>query len=106
MPKYLSKVTFTAEAVQFLRQGKASVRQAETRKIFESIGGKLDGYYYVFGQDDVLVIGEFPDNVTAAAVSLLVNSLGPVRVTTTALITVEEMDQAIEKSASLKPPAR
>jgi len=47
-----------------------------------------------------------PDNVTAAAMSIAGNAAGLVRLNVTPLITPEEMDRAVEKSATLAAPGR
>ena len=61
-------------------------------------------YIFAFGETDVFAIVDFPDNVSAAAISLAANSTGAVRAKATVLITPEEMDQAAQKSESLRPP--
>jgi len=52
----------------------------------------------------VLVIADVPDTVTAAAVSIRVSASGLVRTKTTALLTVEEADQALQKTIDYRPP--
>jgi uncharacterized protein with GYD domain len=47
---------------------------------------------------------DYPDAASATAVSLVRNSTGVVRVSMTPLITVEEMDRAVEKAATLPSP--
>lgn len=49
-------------------------------------------------------VAEFPDNVSAAAGSLAANAAGVAHVKATALITLEEMDRAAQKSEGLRPP--
>ena len=68
------------------------------------MGGKLEVLYFAFGDTDVYAVADFPDNVSAAAVSLAANSTGAVRAKATVLITPEEMDQAVQKSEGLRPP--
>jgi uncharacterized protein with GYD domain len=60
--------------------------------------------YYAFGEDDVLVIAEYPDNVTAAAASLTVAASGAVSVKMVVLLTPEEIDEAAKKSVDYRPP--
>ena len=50
------------------------------------------------------VVVDLPDNVSAAALSLAVNSLGSVELRTTPLLTAEEMDEATRKSVDYRPP--
>jgi hypothetical protein len=49
----------------------------------ESLGGRLDAFYFVFGENDVHVILDLPENLTAAAISLAVMSTGAARMKTT-----------------------
>ena len=101
MPKYLIQASYTAEGLKGLQKDKASGRKAAVNKALEGLGGKLEAIYYAFGQDDVVVILDMPDNVSATALSLAVSASGLVRTKTTPLLTVEEADQALDKSGSV-----
>jgi uncharacterized protein with GYD domain len=105
MAKYLARVSLNAEGVRLTREHKGSGRRATVAKLIEAAGGKLESFYYAFGHEDVLAIMDFPDNVAAAAVSLVVNSIGYVNQSITPLITVEEMDRAVDHAAKLPSPA-
>jgi uncharacterized protein with GYD domain len=74
------------------------------QKLVEAAGGKLEGFYFAYGEDDVYVIMDFPDAVSGAAVSLTVNASGAVRLSTVPLLTPEEMDAASKKSIPYRPP--
>src|SRR5690349_15491510 len=50
MPKYLARASYTAEGAQGLRKDKASGRRAEATKFIESLGGKLECFYFAFGE--------------------------------------------------------
>jgi uncharacterized protein with GYD domain len=106
MAKYLAKVSLNADGVRLLRKEKASGRRAAVTKFIEAAGGKVEAFYFAFGQDDVFLILELPENIVAAAVSLVNNSAGNVRATYTPLMTVEEMDRAVVRAASLPAPVR
>ena len=60
--------------------------------------------YYAFGEPDLFVILDAPDNVSAAAGALTVTSAGAVSIKTTVLLSAEELDQAAKKSAAYRPP--
>ena len=49
-------------------------------------------------------IGELPDNVTAAAMSLAASSSGLIRIKTIPLLTVEEMDHCLGKQVGYRGP--
>lgn len=95
MPKYLVRASYTAEGLQGLQKDKASGRKAAVSKALENLGGKLECIYFAFGEDDVLVIFDLPDNVAAARLAVAVGASGLVRTRTTPLLTVEEADQAL-----------
>ena len=76
------------------------------KKLFESVGGKLECYYYAFGEFDYFIIADLPDNVSAASVSLTVSASGFVRNNIAVLLTPEEMDQVAKKSPMYRGPGR
>lgn len=104
MPKYLMQASFTPNGIAGLVKEGGSKRRQTVEKLFGSVGGKLEALYFAFGETDVFAIVDFPDNVSAAAVSLAANAAGAVQVKATVLITPEEMDQAAQKSQGLRPP--
>jgi uncharacterized protein with GYD domain len=104
MPKYLIQGSYTTEGAKGLLKDGGSKRRAAVEEMAKSFGGKVEAFYYAFGDSDVFVIIDGPDNVTAAAASLAVNAAGAVRLKTTALLTAEEMDQAAKKGVKYRPP--
>jgi uncharacterized protein with GYD domain len=69
MPIYISRGRFTSDAVKGML-AKPENREDTVSKLFESVGGKLIGWYLTFGHHDWLVIGEFPDEKAAASAIL------------------------------------
>ena len=106
MAKYLMRISLTTEGVKLLHKDKATGLRARASTVMEAAGGKLEAYYFAFGQDDVIALAELPDNVTAASISVAVNANGFVRFTMTPLLTAEDMDKAIEKSGAYPVPGR
>lgn len=104
MPKYMTRVSFTAEGVKGLQKEKATHRKQAVAELVQSAGGKLEAFYFAFGPDDGIAIYDLPDNVTAAAFSIAANAAGHVHLSITPLMTVEEMDQAIDKSSKYRAP--
>ena len=104
MPKYMCQAKYNAEGKRGLLKDKASARQVAVEKIFASSGGKLESMYFCFGDYDVIIIGEFPDNASAAAVSTAVSASGLVDAKIVVLLTVAEMDQALNKAPAYRPP--
>jgi len=95
MPKYLVRASYTAEGLKGLQKDKASGRKAVVTKVLEGLGGKLECIYFSFGEDDVVVIFDLPDNIAAARLAIAVGASGLIRSKTTVLLTVEEADQAL-----------
>ncbi len=104
MAKYLVQGSYVGDGVQGLRQEGGSARRAVVEKACASVGGKLDAFYYAFGETDVVTIMDLPDNVTAAGVALLVSAGGKVSIKTTVLLTPEEVDAAAKVGGSYRPP--
>jgi uncharacterized protein with GYD domain len=106
MPKYLIQASYTTEGIQGLVGDSASGRRADVQAAVKAVGGKVEAFYYAFGPDDVIIILELPDNVTAAAVALTTSGSGAVRVRTTPLLTVEEIDKAREVKMRYRAPVQ
>ena len=106
MPKYLVQASYTAEGLKGLQKDKASGRKAAVSSAVEALGGKLESFYFAFGNDDVIAILDMPNNVNASALSLAVSSSGMVRTRTTPLLSVDDVDKALGMAASYRPPGR
>ena len=104
MSKFLMEVSFTRDGIRGLSSEGGTKRREAVQQFFSAVGGKLETLYFAFGNIDVYAVVDFPDNVSAAAVSLAANSTGAVHAKATVLITPEEMDQAAQRSQSLRPP--
>ena len=73
-------------------------------KAVESVGGRLEAFFFAFGDRDVYVIADFPDNESAAAMALAVNSSGAVTTHTVVLLTPEDVDAAAKRSVEYRAP--
>ena len=104
MAKYLIQGSYTQSGVQGLVKEGGTGRQDAIGKLLADLGGSLEGFYFAFGDDDVYVIAEVPDNTTAAAISLAVGAAGAVNIKTTVLLTPEEMDRATKQTVAYRPP--
>jgi uncharacterized protein with GYD domain len=104
MPKYLVEASLIGDGIQGVRKEGGSARRAAVEKACASVGGKLDAFYFAFGDKDVVTIIDMPDNVTAAGLGLLIASSGRVEVKTTVLLTPEEVDAAVKKGGEYRPP--
>lgn len=106
MPKYLVQASYTTEGTKGLLKEGGTKRRAAVEELMKGLGGKVEAFYFGFGDADAFVIIDGPDNVTAAAVSLVVNASGAASVKTTPLLTPEEIDQATKRTVHYRPPGR
>ena len=106
MPKYLLQCKYTVEGVKGLLKEGGSSRRAAVEKVVQSLGGTVEAFYYAFGETDVYIITDGPDNISTTAGALTVNATGTVTVKTTVLLTPEEVDEAVKKTPSYRPPGK
>jgi uncharacterized protein with GYD domain len=83
MPKYLMQVSLTKDGVKGVAKDGGTKRRQAAEQFFKSAGGKLEALYFAFGDTDVFAIVDFPDNVSAAAISLAGNGAGQANVKAT-----------------------
>jgi len=76
MSKFLMQVSMTQDGAKGLARDGGTKRKQAAEQFFKSVGGKLEVFYYAFGDTDVFAIVDFPDNVSAAAISLAGNGAG------------------------------
>jgi uncharacterized protein with GYD domain len=106
MPKYLLHANYVGEGVKGLLKEGGSSRRAAAKKAVQSVGGKMEAFYYAFGATDAYVIVDVPDNVTMAALAMTINASGAVAAQTVVLLTAEEVDAAAEKTPTYRAPGR
>jgi uncharacterized protein with GYD domain len=104
MPKFMIKASYSPEGARGLLKEGGTGRRAAVQKLVESIGGKVEAFYFAYGEDDAYVITDVPDATAGLAISLAVNASGAVRLSTIPLITPEEMDTACKKSTPYRAP--
>src|SRR5215471_12765369 len=104
MSKYLIEASYTTEGAKGLMKQGGTARRAVVQKMVESLGGRLEVFYFAFGERDVYLIFDVPDNPTAAAISLAVAGTGAIRMKTIVLLTLEEIDEATKKPVLYEPP--
>jgi uncharacterized protein with GYD domain len=70
----------------------------------EAAGGKIESFYFAFGDKDAYVIVDYPDAVTAAGAVLAVTAAGGARVRTVVLLTPAEVDAGVRMESAYRPP--
>jgi uncharacterized protein with GYD domain len=104
---YLTRFSYTPEAWARMAKNPEDRRNA-ARSYIESVGGKLHGFWYAFGEYDGYNLWEAPDNVSMAAVAIALGGGGSLsKSETTVLLTVEETLEALGRAGSVgyRPPA-
>ena len=106
MPRYLVQASYSSEGTAAMISNPAD-RAAVIRQLVESVGGNLEVFDFAFGDYDVVIVAELPDNVTMAALSMAVSASGVAKtIKTTPLLSVEEAIEAMQKAGqvSYQPP--
>ena len=106
MPLYLTRFSYTPETWSRLAKNPEDRRDA-ARAYIESVGGKLHGFWYAFGDCDGYNLWEAPDNASMAATALAIGAGGALSsMNTTVLLSVEETISALQKASSInyRPP--
>ena len=98
MPLYLTRFSYTPETWARLI-GNPEDRRKAAQTYIESVGGKLHGFWYAFGEHDGYTLWEAPDNVSMAAVAVAISAGGALSsLETTVLMTVDETMDALRKA--------
>lgn len=101
MTMYLTRFSYTAETWNAMID-RPEDRRDMARTIIESVGGRLHGFWYAFGQYDGYTLWEAPDNVKMASVALVLSSRGAIKSQETiVLMTVEETLEALRAAAQV-----
>jgi len=101
MSRYMVQVSYTKEAVAALVK-KPEDRTFAVRSLIEAMGGRLLDFYFTFGDYDVVLIAELPDNIAALATALAAVVPGHVSKTkTTVLLSPEETVAAMKMAAGV-----
>lgn len=106
MALFLTRFSYTPETWARLRQNPEDRREA-ARQYIESVGGKLHGFWYAFGEFDGYTLWDAPDNVSMAAVAIALGGGGALsKSETTVLLSVEETLDALSRAGSVgyRPP--
>jgi uncharacterized protein with GYD domain len=101
MAFYMIQGAYTVEAIATMAKNPQD-RSVPVRELVQKIGGRLISLYFCFGEYDVVVLVELPDDSAATAVAMAAISPGHLKAyKTTKLFTVEETMEAMRKAGSL-----
>ncbi|MFN2304845.1 MAG: GYD domain-containing protein [Anaerolineales bacterium] len=106
MAKYLFYGSYTHEGLRNVMDEGGSSRIEAINEALASLGGKLEAFYFAFGENDFYMIVDLPDNVSTTAISFAANISGSETLKTVVLLTPEEVDEALKKSIEYTPPGQ
>ena len=106
MPKYLFYGSYTPEGYRGLMEEGGSKRIEAAKQALASVGGSLEAFYFSFGDHDFYILVDLPDNVATTAVTLAGNTTGTFSINGVALLTPQELDEAIKMTVDFRPPGR
>jgi uncharacterized protein with GYD domain len=104
MPRFLFEASYTVEGLKGLRRQGGSGRREAVARAAQSLGGRLEHFYFAFGEHDAFAVADLPDNERAAAFALAVSEAGGASVRTVVLLTPEEVDAAAKHSVEYRAP--
>jgi uncharacterized protein with GYD domain len=107
MPYYMVQAAYSTEAWSGLVKNPQNRLEA-VRPVVEKLGGKIEGGWLAFGEYDVVLICEMPNNISATAFSMAASAGGAVKaVKTTPLMTIDEGMEAMRKASGVgyRPPS-
>ena len=104
MSKYLFYGFYTPEGLKGLMQEGGSNRIEAAKQALGSVGGSLEAFYFSNGEQDFYIIVNLPDNVSSTAITLAGNASGTFSIRAVALLTPEEMDEAVNMKVDFRPP--
>lgn len=100
MADYMLQISYSTAAYAALIK-RPENRIEAVRKVIEKLGGKLGGFWFAFGDHDLVGMIEMPDNVAAAAFAMAVSAGGACKnVKTTPLLKLEEGMEAMKKAGT------
>ncbi len=98
MANFLVQVSYTPEALSALI-AKPQNRVAVVKKTVENLGGTFSGSWMSFGDYDLIMLLEMPNNVSAAALALAAAAGGSLKsIKTTPLLSIDQALSAMKKA--------
>jgi uncharacterized protein with GYD domain len=104
VPKYLLEIKYSLDGVRGVRAKGGTARLAAATELVEGLGGKIESFHFAFGGVDAYAIVDLPDEVSALAGALAVGAGGGATQKTVQLFTPVQVDEAVAKHTSYRPP--
>lgn len=96
MPKYLALFSYSEESLAAMIENPAAEREPAIRSVLESVGARLETFYWMFGEHDGIAVVDAPDSVTMAGVSAAISSTGTVHSETHELFSSTDIRRILE----------
>ena len=104
MPNYLIEASYDTEGVAGVADKGGTARRDAVAQLIAAAGGKLECFYFAFGDAAVYAIAELPSDETAAGGALSINRSGSTKIKTVVLLTPEQIDAAANTLPEYKRP--
>jgi uncharacterized protein with GYD domain len=106
MPKCLLLFKYSSEGAKGFLKEKAAPREAEIRKTFAGMGGKVEAFYWATsGEHNGAIVLELSDAATPAAFTVVAQATGAFdTVAWMEVLTSSELDGALAKTIAYRPP--
>jgi hypothetical protein len=102
--RYLFRAAFTIDGMKNLQKQSATGFKAGVAKFFGAAGGKLESWYFDYGDSTAYGFVDYPDEIAAATAQTTVNAAGFARVTYSPVLSAEDADKALAGSVAVRPP--
>lgn len=104
MIKFLTKASYTPAGVAALHKVGGTNRKQAIETMVANMGGHVEAFYFSATESEAYVLVELPDWTSATAMTLAINSSGLVSITSTMLLSAEEMDKAARMQFDYRAP--
>jgi len=95
MPTYIGLYKLTDQGAKTIKEAPGRIEAGI--KLSEKMGGKVIGFYAVAGEYDYVGVVEFPSDEVATTASMMISSLGNVKIMTLRAFTKEEFATMVKK---------
>jgi uncharacterized protein with GYD domain len=104
MPNYLIEASYSTEGVGGVADKGGTARREAVAQLIAAAGGKMECFYFAFGDADVYVVAELPSDEVAAGLALSINRSGSTKIRTVVLLTPEQIDAAAKMAPEYRRP--
>ena len=106
MSKYLIKANYNSDGAAGLAAKGGTARRDAVGKMLADVGGSIECFYYAWGDVDAYLVVDVPSDEAMVGIALSVNKSGATTITTTPLLTPEQIDEAASSAPEYTPPGK